>query len=137
MTGFQEQNAKQVVGRWDDVFKALTAEPRRQLIVALLDAPPEETVPLPESAANPNIQVDPDDLRRDLHHCHLPKLADCGFITWETEPLVAGRGPRFEEVGVVFECLQSDAADLPDSLVVGCQRLEQERHQHVEDASAR
>ncbi|MDS0222067.1 hypothetical protein NDI54_11980 [Haloarcula sp. S1AR25-5A] len=135
MADIHYQKATQVVGRWDDVFSAITAEPRRQLIVALLDAPPDETVPLPESAANPNIPLDPDDLRRDLYHRHLPKLADLGFITWDTEPLVAGRGPRFEEVAVVFECLQSDAAALPDSLVFGCERLEQERQRHIKDAS--
>lgn len=60
-------------------------------------------------------------------------LADMGFVEWETEPFVASRGPQFEQVAVVFEALQSSATDLPDELVVGCQRLEQERQLNSED----
>jgi len=54
-------------------------------------------------------------------------LAEMDFITWETDPLVASRGPRFDEVAVVFDALHSTADSIPDSLVVGCQRLERER----------
>ena len=136
MTQRRYQNGKQVIRRWDEVFKAVTAEPRRQLIVALLDAQPDEAVPLPESAVNPNVPQDPAVLRQELHHCHLPMLSDHEFITWESEPLVAGRGPRFDEVAVVFQSLQSNATDVPDSLVVGCQRLEQERQDGFDDPVA-
>jgi hypothetical protein len=127
MSEVRVENGKRVVEGWNRVFDALTAEPRRQLIVALLDASPEQSVPLPESASNPNIPVDPERLRIELRHIHLPKLADAGFIEWETDPLVAFRGPKFEEAAVVFRALHSNAVEIPDSLVVGCQRLEQER----------
>ena len=121
------ENGKNVMGRWDQVFCVLSAEPRRQLIVSLLDCPVDQSVPLPESAINPNVPAHPGRLKNDLQHNHLPKLADFGFIEWETEPLVAYRGPRFEEVAVVFEALHLSSTDIPDSLVKGCQRLEQER----------
>jgi len=49
--------------------------------------------PLPESAAMPNCPPDPDVLCVELYHAHLPMLAEMGFITWETDPLVASRGP--------------------------------------------
>ncbi|NHX39171.1 MULTISPECIES: hypothetical protein [Haloarcula] len=136
MTQQRYQNGKQVIRRWDEVFKAVTVEPRRQLIVALLDAQPDETVALPESAVNPNVPQDPAVLRRELYHCHLPMLSDNEFITWEIEPLVAGRGPRFNEVATVFESLQSNATDVPDSLVFGCQRLERERQEGLGDSVA-
>ncbi|WP_367175934.1 hypothetical protein [Haloarcula rubripromontorii] len=136
MTQQRYQNGKQVIRRWDEVFRSVSAEPRRQLIVALLDAHPDTTVPLPESAVNPNVPQDPEILRQELYHCHLPLLSDYGFITWQKEPLVAGRGPRFSEVATVFESLQSNATDLPDSLVFGCQRLERERQEGFGDSVA-
>jgi len=137
MSRSRYQNGKQVIKRWDEVFRAVTSEPRRQLITALSDAPPGETVPLPESAVNPNVPRNPTVLRQELHHCHLPMLADLGFITWDTEPLVAGRGPRFDEVAIVFESLQSNAAAIPESLVFGCQRLEREQAERLDGQSSK
>lgn len=127
MTVVRYENGKRVVERWDRVFRAVSAEPRRQLIVSLLDASADESVPLPESAVNPNVPVDPDALRRELLHRHLPMLEEEGFVEWEREPFVAFRGPRFDEVAVVFDALHAHATDLPDTLVTGCQRLERER----------
>ncbi len=133
MTQLRYRNGERVIDRWDDVFEALSAEPRRQLVVSLLDAAPSESVPLPESAVNPNVPPDPEELRRELRHRHLPKLSDLGFVAWEQDPLVASRGPRFDEAAVVFEALQSNAIELPDSLVIGCQRLERERQDGFSD----
>ena len=127
MTRVRLENGKRVIQGWNSVFKAISAEPRRQLIVSLLDRSPDGSVPLPESAANPNVPPSPEDLRRELYHRHLPMLADMKFVEWKTEPFVAARGPRFDEVAVVFEALHAEATDIPDSLVLGCQRLEQER----------
>jgi len=127
MTQARYRNGRRVIDRWDDVFAALSAEPRRQIVISLLDAAPSESVPLPESAVNPNVPPDPEKLRRELHHRHLPMLSDLEFVTWDRDPLVAVRGSRFEQVAAVFDALQSAATDVPDSLVVGCQRLERER----------
>ena len=121
------ENGKQAIERWNQVFDAISAESRRQLVVSLLDHPPEASVPLPESAINPNFLPDPEKFRRELLHHHLPKLADMEFVEWDTDPFVASRGPRFDEVAVVFGALHSFATDIPDPLVVGCQRLEEER----------
>ena len=121
------ENGKRVVDGWNRVFEALSAEPRRQLVVALMDRPADQPAPLPERAINPNVPVDVEILRHELYHHHLPMLADGGFVEWRREPFVAFRGPRFEEVAAVFEALHATATALPDSLVVGCQRLEAER----------
>ncbi|WP_415380469.1 hypothetical protein [Halosimplex sp. TS25] len=132
MVGIHHENGAQVSERWDTVFKALSSEPRRQLIVSLLDAGPEQSVPLPESAIMPNVPPDQEVLRQELHHVHLPMLAEMEFITWETEPLSASRGPRFDEVAVVFEALHAEAGRIPESVVLGCQRLEEEQQKSVE-----
>lgn len=118
---------ERVSENWDTVFRSLSAEPRRQLVVSLLDAPPGESVPLPESAAMSARKVDPEALRAELYHVHLPILAENGFIGWETDPLVAFRGSKFDRVAVVFDALHSAATEIPDSLVVGCRRLEREK----------
>ena len=125
------ENGKLVRENWNDIFRSLSAEPRRQLIVSLMNAPPDQSVPLPESAMMSNVPQDPEVLRTELYHNHLPMLADMGFVTWEKEPLVASRGFRFDEVAVVFAALHSAAVNLPDSLVFGCQRLEQERQNNL------
>ncbi|MFP9190419.1 hypothetical protein [Natronosalvus vescus] len=121
------ENGHRTIEGWDRVFSAITAEPRRQLVVSLLDAPADQSVPLPESAINPNVPGDPDEIRQELYHRHLPMLADKGFIEWENDPFVASRGPKFEEVAIVFEALYSVADDIPESLILGCQRLEKEQ----------
>lgn len=128
----RRKNGERVSQKWDTVFKALSSEPRRQLIVSLLDAGPDQSVSLPESAIMPTNPPDPELLRRELHHVHLPLLADTAFISWETDPFTASRGPRFDEIAVVLEALQAKASSIPDSLVIGCQRLEEERQDGTE-----
>lgn len=129
MTSVRRENARKVSDRWDTIFQALAAEPRRQIVVSLLDAPADTGVSLPESAMNPEIPVQFDELVAKLHHRHLPMLAEEQLVNWETDPMVAYRGPRFDEVAVVVEQLKSSAHEIPDSLIIGCQRLEQERQQ--------
>lgn len=125
MSTTRYKNGRHVIERWDNVFAVLDAEPRRQIVTSLLDS--DGSVPLPESAINPNAPADPEQLRLELYHKHLPKLAEYGFVEWEDDPLVAKRGPQFEKVAIVFEALHAHAGSIPDSLVVGCQRLERER----------
>ncbi|SEV99133.1 hypothetical protein [Natrinema salifodinae] len=127
MVSARRENGTRVIRRWNDVFRAISAEPRRQLLLSLLDSSPDESVPLPESAVNPNAPAAPETLRRALFHNHLPTLAELEFIDWDRDPLVATRGPRFDEVAVVFDALHSHATEIPDPLVIGCQRLERER----------
>ncbi|RQH01965.1 hypothetical protein [Natrarchaeobius oligotrophus] len=133
MSEVRFENGKRVIQRWDRVFRAASAEPRRQLIVSLLDVDEGDTVALPESALNPNVPVDPKALRQELYHTHLPMLSSMEFVEWSTEPFVASRGSRFGEVAAVFEALHSQASAVPDSLVVGCQRLECERQLDADD----
>lgn len=126
------QNGKEVIEAWNDIFGSLTTEPCRQLVVSLLDVPADQSVPLPESAVNPNVPQHPEVLQQKLYHRHLPKLAEKGFIEWEREPFQASRGPKFEQVAIVFKALHSSALDLPDSVVIGCQRLEEERQKSLD-----
>ena len=127
MTSCDSVDAFRVVDRWDDVFDALRAEPRRQLVDALMAVSIDEPVPLPDAAINPNLAVDREQLIIQLHHRHLPLLSDSRFVRWDDDPLRAFRGPRFDQVAMVFECLYANADRLPDELVDACQTLKQER----------
>ena len=120
-------NGERAIERWNGIFEATVAEPRRQIVVSLLDRSPDRSIPLPESAINPAVPTDLDCLRQQLIHHHLPLLEDLSFIEWSREPFVATRGPRFDEVAVVFESLHRYSTQIPDSLVVGCHRLEAAR----------
>ncbi|WP_135822239.1 hypothetical protein [Halostella litorea] len=122
-----KQAEKRVIERWDEVFRALSAEPRRQMVVALLEAPPDRELSLPEAANPPYRLMDPEDLYVELKHSHLPLLESAGFVEYSTDPLRVARGPNFEEAAVVFEALQRNADRIPDPLVHGCQRLEERR----------
>lgn len=126
MTAASHTNDSHSNDRWNTVFKAVAAEPRRQIIVSLLDAPPDGTVPLPEGAYNPNTATDLETLRQELYHAHLPMLSEMEFVESESDPLVASRGPRFKEVAAVFEALHAEQTEVPDPLVVS-QQLDSER----------
>ena len=123
----EASEGQSVIDRWDRVFEAISAEPRRQLVVALADAPPDRQIMLPEAAASPRLPVDRERLEVRLRHVHLPLLERHGFVAWTEDPFRASRGPHFEEVAAVFDALHDHAPRLPDQLVSGCDRLERER----------
>ncbi|QCC60404.1 hypothetical protein NP511_00150 [Natrinema thermotolerans] len=119
--------AADAVDRWDRIFEILAAEPRRQIVDALLDAPAGESVPLPEVATNPSIDTDLERVRLRLRHHHLPLLERERIVEWEREPLRAYRGCNFEDAGLVLQSLYANAGALPDRLALGCRTLERER----------
>ena len=121
------ENHKRMTERWNRLFTALAANPRRELICSLMDRSASATVSLPESAMSRNVPSDPQHLRRALVHRHLPMLADLELVEWEDEPFVASRGPRFHEIETVMAGVISVSDELPDSLVRGCPELEAQR----------
>lgn len=111
--------------RWNRVFDALAAEPRRRLADALLDVHDGNGVSLPAAAESP---VGPtESLRVQLHHRHLPMLEAAGYVEWQREPFRAYRGPRFEELEAVLVALYANTTEIPDHLVSGCETLERRR----------
>jgi|AntRauTorcE11898_2_1112593.scaffolds.fasta_scaffold31980_2 hypothetical protein len=127
MTTKEHDGAERVIDGWDQLFAALAAEPRRQIIVSLLEAPPDRCLSLPEAANPPYALRDPEELSVELFHSHLPVLAAGDYVEWSEDPLCVGRGPNFEEAAVVFRSLFDHVSDIPHRLVHGCQRLEEKR----------
>ncbi|MFC6615306.1 hypothetical protein ACFQAS_10140 [Halopenitus salinus] len=109
--------------RWHRIFRTLAAGPRRQLIGALMESPPERSLSLPEAANMPDYRLDPERLTHDLVHHHLPMMERAGFIEWRREPFEASRGDRFEEIAAVLEAIAS-YEDLPQRLRTGCHLFE-------------
>jgi len=106
--------------RWDQLYKALSAEPRRMIIDSLLDEPRERRLPLPDAAESPNQPNDPETLSVQLRHHHLPPLAEAGYVRWEAEPFVVQRGPRFAEPACIMEMVTESVDELPRSLINNC-----------------
>jgi len=127
MTIEQRSAEKQVIAGWDRLFQAMSAEPRRQIIITLMEAPPGRQLSLPEAANPPYYLMDPEQLYVELVHSHLPVLANGDYIRWESDPLRVERGPNFPEAEALFRALHAHAAKIPDRLVHGCQRLEEQR----------
>ncbi|SDR00974.1 hypothetical protein [Natronobacterium texcoconense] len=125
MTGERLGDSKRSVERWDDVFEALAAEPRRRLVVSLLDEPTGRRISLPDAATLDSMTGrERRAFALALKHRHLPVLSDRGFVDWTTDPFCAQRGWRFDEVAAVVDALESNGGELPLSLLEGCPRLE-------------
>lgn len=105
--------------RWRRIYRVLTAGVRRQIIGSLLEVPPDRELSLPEAANMPDYRLDPEKLRGNLVHNHLPMMAEAGFVEWQKEPFSVKRGARFEEAAAVI--LAIDAYDdFPQHLKQGC-----------------
>lgn len=110
--------------RWDQLFEVLSAEPRREIIISLRDAPPDERLLLPDAAESPNQSIDSKALAIKLRHQHLPKLADAGYVRWESEPFCVQRGPDFAEAVFIVEKVFESMDEIPDSLLNNCKILQ-------------
>lgn len=84
---------------------------------------PGRALSLPDAATTPDGRRDPERLRLNLVHHHLPLMAEYGFVQWDRRPLSAERGPAFEEVEAVLGAVD-EYENLPRRLVEGCHFLE-------------
>ena len=110
--------------RWRYVFKTLESVVRRQIVGALLEAPDDRALSLPEAANMPEYRLDPEQLQADLIHQHLPLMAEEGFIEWQREPFSVRRGPNFEDVAAVLLAID-DYPEFPSHLIEGYHFFEQ------------
>ena len=80
-----------------DQLYLLSDRDRRRVLFALLGAEPDERVDLQE--------IERDESDASMHHVHLPKLADAGFVDWGRETGAVTRGSTFDEVRPLLETL--------------------------------
>lgn len=97
----------------DEYFAALANTHRRRLLVALLNHNPQrDEVNVPEDVHEGEMALEA--LQTELHHSHLPRLEEPGFIGWNRDTHEVVRGPRFDEIRPLLELMQEHADELPD-----------------------
>lgn len=97
----------------DDLLDVLSHPYRRRVLALVRDRNPRDES---EFSAE-ELEVDPEEadfLPLELHHRHLPKLAEAGFVDWNHEENVVRRGPRFDEVEPLIELMADHADELPE-----------------------
>lgn len=102
-------------------FEALANSYRRQLLLALFDANPQD-----DDAFDPlNFLAEEettDDLaitRLELTHSHLPKLAEMGFIEWDRDLGELSKGPEWKEIAPLLRLIHEHRDELPDEWLSG------------------
>jgi len=99
----------------DRAFDAVGDAQRRRILLALLEECEQNVRDdrgiEPTSAAFSD--GDRERMLTRLHHVHLPKLENEGFVDWNPETDEVTRGPAFEEVRPLLELLR-DHDDLLD-----------------------
>lgn len=100
-------------------FEALANRYRRQLLLAMLEANPlddDELDPL-SLLKQRETTADLEVTQIRLHHVHLPKLADMGFIEWDRESGDLSKGPNWEEIAPLLQLILNHQDELPDGWV--------------------
>jgi len=96
----------------DELFDALSHPYRRRILTRLRKRNPREEADF--SAAE--LADDADEIDRlvlEIHHQHLPKLAEAGFLDWDREEDVITRGPRFDEIAPLIDLMVDHRDELP------------------------
>ena len=94
--------------RLDLSLDALGHPYRRRILTRILDHNPLDVTDFASGS-----DADSDRLLVELHHRHLPMLAEAGFVDWDREADVLRRGPRFDDVAPLIELLVAHSEELP------------------------
>ncbi|WP_137290945.1 DUF7344 domain-containing protein [Natronorubrum halophilum] len=97
----------------EEAFGALSNATRRWVLKVLHERnSPIDLNALPDE---PSIYKEPpESFEIALHHIHLPKLDDAGFVDWDHEQGMVAKGPQFDEARLLLDLIED--SDNPDSL---------------------
>lgn len=84
----------------DSMMDALENRTRRVILMTLLGDTTETSLDTLEREINDG------DARIRLHHIHLPKLANAGYINWNNDSDTVSKGPKFSEVEPLVQLLK-------------------------------
>lgn len=93
----------------DEVFNAL-CDRRRRLVLLLLKEDAIETTADVIFKGEGNAAT----LELELVHNHLPQLSEAGYVEWDQYTGEISRGPRFDEVELLLDLLDTHAEELPN-----------------------
>ncbi len=92
----------------DLMMDALTSRTRRVILMTLLGDTTETSIVTIERRLN----HENDRIR--LHHTHLPKLANAGYIRWDNKTEIISKGPKFSEVEPLVRLLKEYNTSFPE-----------------------
>lgn len=94
-------------------LSALEDAYRRQLLLALIEHNPQD-----DDDVDPLDLVaekdEPDILKTELFHRHLPKLEDMGYITWNQNTNKISKGPKWDDIAPLLQIIYNHQDELPD-----------------------
>lgn len=99
-------------GGLDASLDALSHPYRRRILTRLDRANPRDE----SSFSTDSVATEGEDealVAIDVHHRHLPKLEEAGFVDWDQEANVVRRGPRFDEIAPLIELMNKYRDELP------------------------
>jgi hypothetical protein len=101
---------------FDDFVVAVNDIQRRELLIGLLNAAPEDE--FDPFAVDPAMDArrrapDLDTLPTSLYHVHLPTLETLGFIFWDRDAGTIRRGPDFDAIEPFLTVLVEYQTALP------------------------
>ena len=96
----------------DDLFDALAEETRRGVLLALAKESPRWDEEFLTQGGRPG-ETDRENVAIELHHKHLPKLDQAGFIDYDEASGRITRGAGFEEVHPLLRSLEDYAQAHP------------------------
>lgn len=83
----------------DSMMDALSSPTRRLTLMMLLAETTDMGIDSLER------RLDHENARIQLHHTHLPRLVNAGYIRWDTAADTISKGPKFSEVGPLVHLL--------------------------------
>lgn len=86
----------------------------RLVLLALLDHNPQTVsrLSIPEDVHPGDEEIEKAEV--EMHHIHLPRLEDAGFIEWNKDDRQVMKGPRYADIKPLLEVLTDNAGKLPD-----------------------
>ncbi|MFB6079513.1 MAG: hypothetical protein ABEJ81_00700 [Haloferacaceae archaeon] len=94
----------------DRAFEMLCHPRRRRILTTFAETDPGDGAFAPDAFRADG--EDPDRVGTELHHVHLPKLADAGYVDWDRDAGRVRRGPTYDEVEPLLRALIDRRADL-------------------------
>ena len=91
----------------DVAFDVLSDSRRRDILEAVADHNPRDVDEFTSggvASADEN-GADPERVRTELHHVHLPKLAAQGYVEWDPNAETIRRGPNFDDIAPLLRLL--------------------------------
>jgi hypothetical protein len=96
--------------RLDDALDAIGHAERRRLLLALSEHTPRDDSP-PGGSTDRDTGDAAERIR--MHHVHLPKLDDYGFVDWNERAGEVRRGSEFDRIEPLLELFDEHGSELP------------------------